>query len=203
MRSFIDFVRSLPSVWGFSFTGSSNRRDSRVAVFDSLNLRASDNSSDPGSDSSFHELSSLRAFDKKMLDLIKLLKQEHKQEHYNPNLPGAISDNLTEVSPNQNLPVSISDHLKDVDLNLFKDSSDLIKYFENLKDEQGNTVIKSGEGKKFCENLICENLKEYRKDFDATHLKNLRDCITEEKPLAHSVIEPRLMESILQNQQTK
>ena len=124
-----------------------------------------------------------------MLNFIKLLQQEQ----HNPNLPGSISDRPTEVYPNPNLPGLILDHLKDFDLT---DNSYLIKYFKNLKDEQENNVIKSDEVRKFC-----KNLKEYLKDFNAIHLENLCDCITEEKPNAHSVTKPKLMEPTLQNKQ--
>ena len=123
------------------------------------------------------------------MDLIKLLKQEQ----HNPNLSGSILDRLTDVDPNPNLPGLILDHLKDFDLT---DNSYLIKYFKNLKDEQENNVIKSDEVRKFC-----KNLKKYLKSHNVTNLENLCDCITEEKPPAHSVTKPKLMEPTLQNKQ--
>ncbi len=75
---------------------------------------------------------------------------------------------------------------------IFFNDPSLIKYFENLKDELGDAVIKSGKVNEFYK-VLCLVVKDQNEP-NETNLAKLCSCITEEKPSTHLVFKTKLME---------
>ena len=128
---------------------------------------------------------SIRELNKDMADLIKLIRREQRSQ----DLPSLILSHLKRVHSNFSGDENLSELLKG-----YFHAEGIIEYFESLKDESKNAYIKQGMSQKFCHTLflVLEDQINNPGNPNETNLKNLSDCINEEKPYTKPSTQPVL-----------